>query len=101
QSVTLADVGERHGYLVELERAVDVDADVAGDAQVGERLKLGRTLSHGEDADPASGDPAGDPADRHDAQQRADRPADAAILAAGGERSPVRQHRPVGDEVED
>lgn len=62
ESVALADVGERHGYLVESERAVDVDADLACEAQVGERLKLGWTLSHGEDADPASGEPAGDPA---------------------------------------
>ena len=74
EGMALADVGERHRYLVERERAVDVDADVAGDAQVGERLEAGRSLSHGEDADAASGEPAGDPADGQDAQQRADRP---------------------------
>ena len=42
--MALADVGERLGYLVERERAVDVDADVAGDAQVGQRLEVGRPL---------------------------------------------------------
>ena len=101
EGAALTDVGEGLGYVVEPERAVDVDADVTGDAQVGQRLEVGRPLLHGEHPHPATGEPAGDPADRHDAQQRSHGPADAAVTAAAGECSAVGEHRPVRDEIED
>src|SRR5262245_45148306 len=92
ERTALADVGECRGYLVERERPIDVDADVAGDAQIGERLKVRRSLPHGEYADPAAGEPAGDPADRQDPKQRSDRSADAAVAAAGREGASVGEH---------
>ena len=41
---TLTDMSKRGGDLVESEGAVDVNPDVAGDAQLGEWLELGRIL---------------------------------------------------------
>lgn len=43
EGVTLADVGQGVTYVVETERAVNVDADVPCDAQVGERLEPRRS----------------------------------------------------------
>jgi hypothetical protein len=47
------------------------------------------------------GEPAGEPADREDAQQRSHRPADAAVAAAASECSAVGEHRSMSDEIED
>ena len=75
--------------------------DLAGQAEVGERVNERRPLPHDEDAEPAAGEPAGQPADRQHAQQGAHGAADAAVPAAAGERPPVGEHRAVGDQVED
>ena len=42
EGVALADVGQRFRHLVERVGAVDVDVDVTGHAQVGQRLEVGR-----------------------------------------------------------
>ena len=95
-------MGERGGDLVEREDAVDVDLDLAGDAQVGQRLEVGRPLLHDEHPDRAAGEPARPTAaDGEHAQQRAHRPADAPVRAAGCERAPVGEDRPVRDQVQD
>jgi hypothetical protein len=44
EGATFTDVGEGDGYVVEPERAVDVDADVTRDAQIGQRLEMGPAL---------------------------------------------------------
>ena len=98
EGVTLADVREGGGDIVECEGAVDVDGDVAGDAQVGQWLEVGWALLHCEDPQRAMGEPAGEPADRQDAEQRSQRPADAAVTAVakrvlGGRRTPIDERR--------
>ena len=55
EGAPLAHVAQRVRYLIEPERAVDVDGDVAGHAQVGERLEMRRPLMH------RRADPGGDP----------------------------------------
>lgn len=87
--------------MVEFERAVDVYGDVARDAHIREQGEPGGSLPHGKHAYPVPGEPASDPADRHDAQQRRYGPVDAAVAAAAGQRPALGEHRPVRDEVED
>jgi hypothetical protein len=60
-----ADHRQRVGDVVEPERAVDVNLDVAGDAALGERLEVGRPRPHGE----------------HPTRRRVRRPASQAIVA--------------------
>ena len=47
------DPGQRLGHLVERERAVDVDAEVTRDAQIGHRLEVRRPLLDREHTQPA------------------------------------------------
>ena len=89
------------GTLVEPEGAVDVDAHVTGDAQVGQRLEVGGARLYGEHAEAAAGDQPTRRADREHPQQRSDGPADTSVPAAGSERSTVGEDRPMGDEIED
>src|SRR5690606_3411920 len=100
QRAALTDVRERLRHVVEPDRAVDVDADLARHAQVGQRLEVAGALLDRQYADPAPGRPARDDADREQAQQRAHRTADAPVAPAAGEGPAVGEHRPVGDEVE-
>ena len=76
-------------------------ADLPGDAEVGERLEVGRPLLHDEHPDRATGEPPDHRAGGEHAQQRAHRPADAPVRAAGCQRTPVGEHRPVRDQVQD
>ena len=45
ESASFTDTSEGGGNLVEREGAVDVDLHLPGDAQVGKRLEVGRTLA--------------------------------------------------------
>ena len=77
ERVPLAHPGEGLGHFVEPERAVDVDGDLAADAEIGQRLEVGRALLDREHARASPGDPTGQRADREHAQQRTHRSADA------------------------
>jgi hypothetical protein len=101
EGVAFTDAGERCGYLGEPERAVDVDADIAGKAQVGYGLEVRRALLDEKHSDPAVGEPADDGADRDNAQQSRHGSPDTSITAAGGEGTPVGEHRAMNDEIED
>src|SRR4029453_5322363 len=83
------------------EGPVDVDADLAGDAQVGQGSEVGRSLLHGEDAHPATGEPADDPADGQDPEQCSGGSPDTAVPAAASECPAIGEHGPVSDEIED
>jgi hypothetical protein len=101
ERAALTDVGEGFRDRCQLERAVDVDADISGDAQLGQRLEVRGAFLHDEHAHPASCERAGDPAECHRAEQPTHRPTDAPIATARGERSAVGEHRSSGDQIED
>jgi hypothetical protein len=101
ERVTLTDVGERVGDVIEPERAVDMDANVPSDAQVGQWPEAGGSFLYGEHSQLPTSEPAGEPANRQHAQQHAHRPADTPLTAAASECSAVGEHRSMSDEVED
>ena len=53
EGAAFADVGEGLGNVVEPERTIDVDANVTSQAEVGQRLEVGRSFLDGEDPDPS------------------------------------------------
>ena len=59
EGMLFTDVGEGFGYLGKPDGAVDVDADVSGDAHFGQRLEVRRTLPDGQYSEPAAGDQPG------------------------------------------
>ena len=69
-------------------------------AERGQWRELGRPLSHGQDAQPTTREPASKRADRQHAQQRRHGSADAAVSAATDQRPPVGEHRPLGHQVQ-
>src|SRR6476620_12501004 len=58
EGAALPDVGQRFRYLIERVGAVDVDAHVTGEAQIGQRLEVGRTRLHGQHPEVAARDHA-------------------------------------------
>ena len=95
------DVGERSGDVVEAEATVDVDPNVTGDAHPGYRSEVGWTFLNGEHAHPATGNSGRDRADGDHSENRWDRAPDAAVAASWRERPTVREHRPMGDDIQD
>jgi hypothetical protein len=63
RGMPLPDMGESGGDVIEPVRPVDPDVDVPSHTEVGQRGELGGALPHGEDAQPATGEPpASEPA---------------------------------------
>jgi len=96
----LTDVGERLRHLVEREGAIDVDAKLAGDTSLSDRLEVPRPLPRNQDPKSASGEEAEGRPDGHDPQQRSHGSANAEVAAASSQRPSVGEHRSVRDEIE-
>src|SRR5512132_1786574 len=64
EGAALTDLGEPFRYLIERAGAVDVDAHVTGDAQIGQRLEVGWTRLHDQHPEAAARDHPRGRADR-------------------------------------
>ena len=100
KSEALTDVSQCAWDVVEAERAVDVDPDVAVDTPFGEGLEVCRTRLHPEHPQAAPRETTDHSPDRGEPQQRRHRPAHAPVAAAAGQRPPVGEHRSVRDQIE-
>src|SRR5215210_5577681 len=82
ESPSLTDVGKSGRDLLQGIGAVDVDPYLPADAELHQRLEVGRALLDDEHAYRPTGEPADQPARGRDAEQRADRPAHAPVGTA-------------------